>query len=280
MKIQAYLKYQFHLYMLRWRWLLPFPVGLVLGYWGGKVLQASILWDSSAQANALEAFVWAFGKPEIVYYVISILYIYLVSGLGLNRFSEQQVLLQLGSRSKWWLGKVGFIFMGTIGYAALLLISFFIPVIARYPLSNAWSPASQVNGGINLGYATLNGTPVQAFWNIFIFLLVGWFAIGLFMLVINLLTQRAWPGYLGGVLLIICSKLGMIEGGPIGGEGIQSFFMLQNHLEFTPLWAPVRMIPQVYSWIFWSVWILLCLAASWFICKRQNLYAITLREDY
>jgi hypothetical protein len=67
--------------MLRWRWLLPIPVGLVLGYWAAKLLQAYIPWDSSAPANALEAFIWAFGKPEIVYYVISILYIYLVSGL-------------------------------------------------------------------------------------------------------------------------------------------------------------------------------------------------------
>ena len=158
--------------------------------------------------------------------------------------------------------KISFIFLGTIGYAFLLLASFFLPVLIRFPLSNEWSPASQVNGGINLGYALLNGTPVQAFWNIFIFLLVGWFAIGLFIFVVNLLTQRAWPGYLGGVMLIVCSKLGMIEGGPIGGSGIDSFFLLQNHLEFTPLWAPVRVIPQVYSWIFWSVWILLCLTAS------------------
>ncbi len=134
-------------------------------------------------------------------------------------------------------------------------------------------------GGINLGYATLNGTPVQAFWNIALFLLIGWFAIGLFILLIDLAFKRAWAGFLGGAMLLVCSKLGMITAGPVGGEGISSFFMLQNHLEFTPLWAPVRVIPQVYSWIFWSVWIILCLAASWQICKRQNLYAITLREE-
>ena len=279
MKIQAYLKYQFHLYILRWRWLLPIPVALILGYWAAKLLQAYLPWDSNAQANALEAFIWAFGKPEIVYYVISILYIYLISGLGLKRLSEQQVLLQLGSRRKWWWGKVSFILLGTISYAVLLLTSFFLPVITQFPLSNEWSPASQLNGGISLGYATLNGTPTQAFWSILLFLLIGWFAIGLLILVVDLLTQRAWPGYLGGVMLIVCAKLGNIHSTSIGGSGIESFFMLQNHLEFTPLWAPVRVIPQIYSWIFWAVWIMLCLAASWTLCKRQNLYAIARREE-
>ncbi|BBB49608.1 hypothetical protein [Pelolinea submarina] len=279
MKIRAYLKYQFHLYMLRWRWLLPIPVGLVLGYWAAKLLQAYLPWDSNAQANALEAFVWAFGKPEIVYYVISILYIYLISGLGLKRFSEQEVLLQLGSRSQWWLGKIIFIFMGTVGYTVLLMAGFFLPVLTQFPLSKEWSPAGQLNGGISLGYATLNGSPTQAFWSILLLLFVGWFAIGLLILIVDLLSQRAWPGYLGGIILIVCSNLGMIEGGPIGGEGISSFFMLQNHLEFTPLWAPTRVIPQVYSWIFWSVWILLCLVTSRIIYKRQNLYAIARREE-
>jgi hypothetical protein len=279
MKTQAYIKYQFHLYVLRWRWLLPILVGLVLGYWAGKLLQAFTPWGSPVQANALEAFVWAFGKPEIVYYVISILYIYLVADLGLNRFSTQQVLAQLGSRSKWWLGKIGFIFIETILYTALLLISFFGPVLLQYPISNEWSPASLADNGINLGYALVNGTPQQAFWNILSFLFLGWFAIGLLMLVINLITQRSWPGYLGGVVLIVCGKLGNIRSSAIGGSGIESFFMIQNHLEFTPLWAPTRVIPQFYSWIFWSVWILLCLMASWFVCKRQNLYAVTRREE-
>ncbi len=279
MKTFAYIKYQFHLYSLRWRWLLPIPVGLVLGYWAGKVLEASLPWGSADPANALEAFVWAFGKPEIVYYVISMLWIYLIAEPGLDHYSEGTLLLQLQSRRAWWLGKVGFVLMSTFQFAFLLLASFSLPVLVRYPLSAEWSMASLGFGGINLGYATLNGTPVQAFWNIALFLLIGWFAIGLFILLIDLAFKRAWAGFLGGAMLLVCSKLGMITAGPVGGEGISSFFMLQNHLEFTPLWAPVRVIPQVYSWIFWSVWIILCLAASWQICKRQNLYAITLREE-
>ena len=279
MKTIAYLKYQFHLYNLRWRWLLPVAAGLVLGYWAGKVLEATLPWGSPDPANALEAFIWAFGKPEIVYYVISMLWIYLIAEAGLRRRAEEPLLLQLRSRRTWWLGKVGFVLLSTLLYAFLLIGSFSIPVLARYPLSNEWSLVGQASGGMYLGYTSIDSTPLQACRNILSFLLIGWFAIGLFMLVINLLFKRAWAGFLAGSLLLVCSKLGSITAGPLGGEGLESFFLLQNHLEFTPLWAPVRMIEPIYSWIFWSVWILLCLMASWTICKHQNFYAIARREE-
>jgi hypothetical protein len=280
MKIRAFLKYQYIHYILRRRWMLPIPVGLCLGYWASNVIQATTPLNlASSQGNALEAFIWAFGKPEIVYFVISILWVFLISDVAPENSYGQQVLLRLKSRRYWWLGKVIFVFLSTLSYSFILLASFFIPVLSKYPISKDWSAASLQNYGINLGYAVTNGTPVQAFWGILIFLIIGWFAIGLFILIINLLSQRHWPGFLGGVIVIICSELGLIGGGPIGGSGIDSFFMLQNHLEFTPLWAPVRVIPEIYSWIFWLVWIFVCLAASWIICNRQNFYAINHQED-
>ena len=104
--------------------------------------------------------------------------------------------------------------------------------------------------------------------------MVGWFAIGLLILCIQLLFKRTWAAFLGGALVILYSKLGWIGGSrQIGGSGIESIFLLQNHLEYTPLWAPVRMIPQAYSLIFWAVWILICLGATWIICKQHNFYS-------
>lgn len=279
MKIQTYLQYQFCRYILRRRWLLPIPTGLVLGYWASKTMQALMPFNVTSQGNALEAFIWAFGKPEIIYFVISILWFFLIADIGSNRAYDQQVLLRMASRKNWWLGKVFFIFLSTISYAVVLLGSFFLPILPRFSISNNWSPVSLMNKGLSIGYSTMNGTPVEAFWNILIFLLIGWFAIGLLILIIQLLSQRAWLAFLGSSILIICSRLGSISGGPIGGEGLESFFMLQNHLEFTPMWAPVRVIPQIYSWVFWAVWILICLGFSYFICSRQNFYATNREED-
>jgi hypothetical protein len=279
MKLHSYLNYQFHRYIMRKRWLLPIPVGLTLGYWAGKTMQALTPYEAASQGNALEGFIWAFGKPEIVYFVISILWFFLIADVGSNQAYNQQVLLRTASRIKWWLGKVIFLLLSTVAYAVVLLGSFFVPVLLKYPLSQSWSPIGLVEQGMYIGYATMNGSPVQAFWNILIFLLIGWFAISLFMLVTQMLTRQTWVGFLGSSILIICSWLGSISGGPIGGEGLESFFLLQNHLEFTPLWVPVRLIPQIYSWIFWAAWILICLGFSYFISKRQNFFADNREED-
>ena len=279
MKIRSYLRYQFSRFILRWRWLLPILTGLVLGHWANNMIHALLPYESVLPGNALEAFIWAFGKPEIVYFVISILWIFLIADISSNPAYTQQIVLRLANRKAWWLGKILFIFSSTLLYAFILIGSFFIPVLPNYPISNTWSPAGLADNGMYIGYATTNGTPLGAFWNILIFLLIGWLAIGLLMLVIQELTRRTWPGFLGSVILIVCSQLGSISGGPVGGDGLESFFMLQNHLEFTPMWVPVRLLPQIYSWIFWGIWILICLVGSYFISQRHNFYAKNREEN-
>lgn len=280
MKARTFLKYQLIHYFLRWRWILPIPVGLCLGYWAQKVIQVLTPVESAAsQGNALEAFIWAFGKPEIIYFVISILFIFLISDLTPEDSYGQQILLRLGSRKTWWLGKAVFVFLSTLGYALILVLSFFLPVLTKYPISKGWSAASIGNYGISLGYSLKNGSPVQAFWSILVFLIIGWFAIGLLIQIVNLLFQRRWIGFLSGIIVIICSKLGAIDGGPIGGDGIDSFFLLQNHLEFTPLWAPTRILPEVYSWLFWLLWIFICLGTGFLISKKTNFFTVNHQED-
>ena len=280
MKFSAFLKYQSARYFFRWRWILPIVVGLCLGYWAQNVV--SVLSTPAAaglQGNALEAFIWAFGKPEIVYFVVSILYIYLLSDLLPENAYGEQVLLRLRSRKTWWLGKTSFVLISTLVYVLLLMGSFFIPVLVKYPVSGEWSAAGLNNFGMGLGYSTNNGTPVQAFWSILSFLFIGWFAIGLLIQIINLISQRRWMGFIGGVFLIICASLGDIAGGAIGGSGINSFFLLQNHLEFTPLWAPMRIIPEIYSWLFWVLWIMICLGLGFYLCEKASFYSIDRQED-
>ncbi len=275
MKIFSFLKYQTRRYLLRKRWLLTIPLGLVTGYWAAFIIKNGPL----PVGNALEAFIWAFGKPEIVYFLFSMLWIFLISDLALESPNDSFVLLRMGVRNSWWLGKILFVLESTLVFVLLLFAGFSIPVLSKYPLSNAWSPAALADYGISLGYSIINGLPVQAFLHTMLLLFTGWFAIGLCILVINLISQRNWPGFLAGAVLIVCSKLGSISGGPIGGSGIESFFLLQNHLEFTPLWAPMRVIPESYSWLFWFGWIFICIVLTWVIYRKRNFYAINHQEE-
>lgn len=281
MRFITFLRYQCYFYWLRWRWLSTIPVGLLLGYWACQVLRV-LNWQttfnegvsSAPGGNALEAFIWAFGKPEIVYFVATALFVYLVSDFLPESAYEQRLITRLGKHSSWWFAKVFLVFFSTLLFAALLFGSFFLVVLQRYPLSAAWSPSGLNNFGMGLGFAVKNGTPVQGALSISTFLLLGWFAIGLLMLTINQLTRRSWAGFLCGALLIVTANLGAITGGSIGGEGWLSYLLIQNHLEYTPLWSPMRIIPESGSCIFWTVWILICIVIGWISSERTDILAI------
>ncbi len=270
MQFKTFLQYQCSLYWRRWRWLVPVPVGLLLGYWACQVVRVLNQQPPSGEigGNALEAFIWAFGKPEIVYFVATALFIYLVSDFLPANAYEQSIILRLGSRSRWWGAKVCLVFLSTWLYAVILFGSFFLVVLQQYPFSAEWSPAGLNNFGMGLGYSLKNGGPVQGALTIGALLLIGWFALGLLVLTVNQLAQRSWAGFLCGALIIVTAELGSISGGPIGGEGWLSYLLIQNHLEYTPLWAPVRIIPESASWIFWIVWILVCCLVGWISSKR------------
>lgn len=281
MQFKTFMLYQCRQYLLRWRWLLPVAAGLLLGYWAGNIigmLKAQAVFSEASASlpsgGALEAFIWAFGKPEIVYFVITAIYIYLVSDYLPGTSYEQAVLLRLGSRNTWWVDKVFLVFVSTIVYTVLLFGSFLLMVLWRYPLSVEWSPFTRYDFGMGLGYAIKNGTPIQAVLSISTFLILGWCAIGLLILTVTLLTRKNTVGFLAGALVVVLSISGSVLGGPIGGEGWMAYLLIQNHLEYTPLWSPVRVIPEYASWIFWLIWISLCFVVGWFSSKRTDFFAI------
>jgi hypothetical protein len=276
-----FMKFQCSVYFRRWRWLLPVGMGVLLGYWAIQVVrvlnpqqEAISPVANGVTGNALEAFLWAFGKPEIVYFVVTTVFIYLVSDYLPATTYEQWLISRLGSRRDWWFAKVLLVMLSTFLYAVLVFGSFFLVVLPQFPFSSNWSPAALNDFGMGLGYALKNGGPVQGALSISGFLLLGWFAIGLFILSLNQIFQKNWAGFLGGALIVILADLGDISGGPIGGQGWISYLLIQNHLEYTPLWAPVRTIPVMSSIIFWLVWIFISGAVGWFYSKQTDILAL------
>jgi hypothetical protein len=291
MQFIFFLQYQCSFYWRRWRWLTPIPIGLLLGYWACQVIKVLTPISFSGEVvgvetsvsgvtgNALEAFIWAFGKPEIVYFVATALFVYLVSDFLPASAYEQWILLRLRSRSKWWFAKISLVFLSTCLYAVLLFGSFFLIVLPQFPFSSEWSPAGLNNFGMGLGYAIKNGGPVQGALSTAILLLLGWFAIGLLISTINQITRLSWPGGLCGALIVVIAELGSISGGPIGGQGWLSYLLIQNHLEYTPLWTPTRIIPESASWFFWTIWIFLFIIVGWFSSKRIDIFTMEQQEE-
>lgn len=274
MSLQALFRYQFFEQLRRIRWFTPLPVGMLLGYWAAHVIQAlQITSGLNSPGNGFEAFLWAFGKPEIVYFVATCLYIYLIGGLTPEKQIEQQIILRLPSRQVWWMSKVIWLLFSTVIYALLLFGAFFLVVALSLPFSSDWSAVGEVNAGIPLGYILKNGNPLDGVVNISAFLLVGWFAMGLLVMTANQITHNKWIGFLMGAGIILVAYSGSIIGGPIGGSGWESFFLIQNHLEYTPVWSPARVIPVEVSWVFWGVWIALCLLIGFVSIRKHDIHA-------
>jgi hypothetical protein len=274
MRFYNFLFYQCSFYWRRWRWWLPLLLGLLLGYWAGNVLNVlSSPVATKVTGNALEGFIWAFGKPEIVYFAATALYIYLVADfLPINAY-EQWLLLRLGSRGQGWNAKMILVFLSTCLYVLLLFTGFFLAVLPLYPFSPDWSPAGLNNFGLGLGFAIKNNNPLHVASLTAGFLFLGWFAIGLFILAVVQLTHRSWAGFLCGAIVVVLAVLGSIAGGPIGGQGWVSYLLIQNHLEYTPLWSPVRVVSEWVSLVFWIVWILPCGIVGWFSSRKSDIFA-------
>jgi hypothetical protein len=271
MSLRAFFRYQFYDQMRRLRWVMPILVGILLGYWATHVIQAlEPVPGVESHGNILEAFLWAFGKPEIVYFIVTALWIYLVSGLAPENSFGQNILLKIASRKVWWSGKVLWLLFSVVVYCLLLFGSFFLVAMIQLPVSLSWSEVGLNNFGIPLGYVLKNGSPLEGVFQIITFLWVGWFSIGLLMMTVNQITQTRWLGFLTGAFILLIANLGSITGGPIGGQGIESYFLIQNHLEYTPLWSPARVIPVFYSWVFWGVWIAVCLVVGYTIVNRHD----------
>lgn len=271
MSLQTFFQYQYHEYMRRWRWLIPMPVGILLGYWAIQVMHAL---QTGTPGNIFEAFLWAFGKPEIVYFIATACFIYLSSDLTPEKPAEQQILLKLSSRHSWWWGKTMWMGVMVFVYALLLFGSFFAIAALQLPFSAEWSSVGLNNSGIPLGYLIKNGSPISGCIRIALFLMLGWFSIGLLMMTLNQIFRNRWIGFLSGTLILLTANLGSITGGPIGGQGWESYLLIQNHLEYTPLWAPTRVVPEIYSWIFWGVWIAVCLIAGHLSIRKHDFLAV------
>ena len=283
MKTSAYLLLDFRRFFLRRRWLLPVFTGLILGYGASDAIKMLSGLPSAAtgveyagirQGNALEAFLWAFGKPEIVYFVATVLFIYLISDLLPDDLFGRMALFRLQSRRQGWIAKTALVLFFTLVYCLLLFGAFFLVAGAQLPFSGDWSQVGLDNFGMNLGFSLKNGSLLHGSLVIALLLFLGWFAAVMLALTINQISQKYWPGFLSGALFAVLANLGSIFGGAINQKGLIAYFLLYNHLEYTPLWSPQREMPLVVSIIFWLIWILTCFVAGMFASRRQNFYLI------
>lgn len=271
MPFLSFVGYQLRWQLLRKRWLLPIPLVMFLAYRGINYLtQSSIYTPEMVGVNAWDLLLLTFGNRLNVYFVFGLLFLYLVSDLLPETNLGQLVLFRLKSRTAWWLGKTLTLLILTLvlvlGSAGLLtgFASLALPWEAGYSQQATLRPES-VN--LPMGYYTTEPlAPPFVFLSQELALLVlGLFAFGLLMLVVNQLTGRYYYGLLAGGVVLFGSLVSTYLSGPPPWVK----WLPGTHLTYLAM-LPVRRIPLWHSFVYWVVWILVFWLVGLFISRRQD----------
>jgi hypothetical protein len=272
-----FLGFQLRWYIWRKRWLLPLPVLLFIAYRSYHAVRALEISDVISP-NAWDLLFLALGNPYNIYLAFGLLYLYLVCDLLPEPDLGQLVLLRLGSRRSWWLGKLTTLLIASLiyvlGSAAVLAViaGLAFPWQAGYSAA-AMNMPEQVNLPMNYFRLIDPGPPILTLSQELLLLGLGLFCFGLVMLVLTQLTQRYFIGLAAGVVILFGSFVGLgLSGPPAWAVALPS-----AHLTYTTF-IPIRISPVIWSVLYWSAWIGLLAMMGLRISRKQDHLAIPHHE--
>lgn len=276
MRFLHFLAFQLRWYIWRKRWLLPLPVLLFIAYRSSnavRTLGATGLYSP----NAWDVLFLALGNPYNIYLAIGLLFLFLVCDLLPEPDVGQLVLMRLGSRTSWWLGKLATLLIATVVYvlgtvAILALVaSLGFPWQAKYS-TTAMNMPEQVNLPMNYFRLIDPGPPGLVVVQELLLLGLGLFCFGLLMAVFTQLTQRYFFGLLAGILILFGSFAGLSLSGPPAW----AIALPSAHLTYLTF-LPVRTLPVISSVLYWSAWIGLLAGIGYKLSRRQDHLSTTQR---
>lgn len=270
MHLLSFLNYQLRWQLWRRRWLLPIPLLLFLVYRSGNYLTNPGMGIPMQPTNAWDLLFLVFGNRFTVYFALGLLYLYLVCDLLPEPNLGQLVLLRLRSRKTWWFGKIITLLILTLiyvlGTAAVLagLSGLMLPWEAGYSLQAQFMPDS-----INLPMRFFRGVqpppPCVFLAQELALLILGLFAFGLVIMVVNQLTRRFYLGLLAGCLALFSGLVSISLSGPPPWAA----WLPGAHLTYLAM-LPNRIVPLGYSFLYWAVWITTFGLVGLTISRRQD----------
>lgn len=270
----SYLRLELRNLFARPRWLLPIPLVLFIAYRstnGVRVLSTSY----GVSDNGWDALLYALSSADVVYFVLSTLFLYLLADLAFEPAYGQWALLRLGSRRSWWWSKCLSVLLATLGYVALVMATLVAFISLRMTWQGQWSemivPSMHF---IELGLTkeVMSSSPVVIAIQHVALLTLGWLAFGLLVTTVTLLTQRALAGFLSGAVVLLSGYFGIYVAGREPAE-FPYTLLIHNHLEYTPGPYPLRTTSVTFSILYWVVWILILVGVGYVASQRQDLLA-------
>lgn len=229
---------------LRWWW----PVAAVALFsfigWRSALQAAALVNWSPAQvtANVWDAFLMSFAGPGVwdssllgmlTWFVPHLLFFYLIGDLANGELLQwgYAVVPLIGSRLQWWWGKVVILFVLTLGYTALSLLTVLAGSMARLPWS--WQLSTLLSSGTLWPLPEGMDVGVLLGWT---FSLLGstLFSLALSQIVLSILWRRSFHSFAAISVIALSSWLLGIDRPRLVRWLPGSQSMLLRHTYFDP----------------------------------------------
>lgn len=271
MRLLSYLNIQIHQYLLRKRWLLLLPVMLFIAYRSVNAIRSLLELHSGTAANIWDVFFITFGNGWNIVLIITNLFLFLVCDLLPEPGFGQLALLRLGSRRVWWLAKCLVLAVSVIAYT--IFVTGIVVAFAAFdfPVEFAWSTlATATPESLNVPlYTPRNSAAMLIIGLILLLLMLGWFSLGLLMMVVTQWSRRFLVGYLASLAALMASFAVNWISNPSGWV----MLFIYKHLMFNHFPLPFRDIPVHLSILYWVVWLACLSVLGLFLSQRQDHFA-------
>lgn len=250
------------------RWWFVFPISIGSTY----LLLSNMLTRASQQALQLNVWdgLFIFADVFLVIYVLTPFYLYLVSDLVAESWFTEAVVRRLQSRRQWWIGKVATLGVLTGMYVSVLAGVTGAIVSLVLPWQNQWSQHTvQQPQEMYLPSAALTFPPVHAFSLLLLLLALGWFSLGLMVLVGGRLLGNARWGFGIGLLITLSNAIVLHTFIPPPYSNI----FINHHLLFIyhAFGDSTSAYPSLaLSLLYWLMWMVVLFPAGWWLHVRHN----------
>ncbi len=202
-----FIKLQIEENVFRRRWLLILPISIFISSNETSRVLAQTF-GAIQKFNTWDVLFSVFSNANYLFFVTNGIFLYLICDLSTEKSYGQMVLLKLGSRKQWWVGKVA-----ALGAVVLIYIAVNVGISAciasfAFPWQSFWSESAHSSpSNFYLNPILLNLNPTLAFSWLLLFLALGWFGLGLLVINCSQFLDNHILGFITGILINFVSLI-------------------------------------------------------------------------
>lgn len=228
--------------------------------------------DISPIINAWDVVFIALGNPYVMTLLFANLYLILISTLQPETGFGQIALFRLGSRRQNWAYQILFLFLtGIICSLCFIFGTYLAALLNGYSASSVWSLTTLKGGAwVNLpAWLPQEFSLLQTVALLWWLLSIGFFAMGLAVYTLNILTNKRLLGYLV-IELFLLSSIGLTSFFMGKAKWLQSIPFIQNLLLSQIPYRTRTPGTLHYPFVFWAVLLAMMIPLSLFLYQKQD----------